>query len=667
MVSTIVDKLLHVYDKKSENEALAYFYCDRNQDDYRNSMCILSSFIRQLALPSYGNEIREQALQIYEEKSRDGFASNKMTCEEVEMQLQALVQDYSQTTLVLDALDECDKETLVYLTRYLGRLVRHSPGVVKILVSSRPDPDIRLEFEDWPSIEITSADNHDDIVTYLNKAIADSGTPHFWRNMISDQLKERIRTTLIGNAEGMYVSILLLASFLICSSHAYAYLRLCRFQWVVLQIRHLHTLSRERDIETLLGKLPQTLKEAYDEIFGRIQLAGGSAPEVAARAFQWMMCSRRPLSPTMLVAAVCQDPTTNNVDLVDIDIDFVLEACQNLLTIDSSGQACRFSHLSVREYLETNRWNAQQANCLLAKVCLRYLNSQTQESLDTYKMRPTEHRRWALAEYANNYWIIHIQLHGRGQPDGRLVCLLKQFLGSPVESSSAYKLWLHICGSDRNSKIFTIHRRYLPRHKLSMFLEPDTEVSRPIALFGLHDILSDWWQALDLKEGNFGGNTLLTVASTGGCVATVKSLLENGACGDVRSSSRSNHNALYQSAMFRDCAITTLLLDAGMDVNIEGGIYGNALQKALVFGHEATVKLLLKRGANVNAQGGEYGTALQAAFHTTRGSITLVQLLLQADAVSIFCLLNTTSSLLFISSFRSYRSSSPSCLTITVL
>jgi hypothetical protein len=56
-----------------------------------------------------------------------------------------------------------------------------------------------------------------------------------------------------------------------------------------------------------------------------------------------------------------------------------------------------------------------------------------------------------------------------------------------------------------------------------------------------------------------------------------------------------------------------LLLEAGADVNAQGGRYGNALQAASVRGHDQVVQRLLEAGADVNAQGGEHGNALRAA------------------------------------------------------
>ncbi|KAJ5772187.1 hypothetical protein N7520_002716 [Penicillium odoratum] len=75
---------------------------------------------------------------------------------------------------------------------------------------------------------------------------------------------------------------------------------------------------------------------------------------------------------------------------------------------------------------------------------------------------------------------------------------------------------------------------------------------------------------------------------------------------------------------------TRLLLDAGADINAQGGALGNALQAASFRGNITIVQLLLDAGADVNAQGGKYGSALQSA--SSGGHMDIVQLLLDAGA-----------------------------------
>ena len=88
---------------------------------------------------------------------------------------------------------------------------------------------------------------------------------------------------------------------------------------------------------------------------------------------------------------------------------------------------------------------------------------------------------------------------------------------------------------------------------------------------------------------------------------------------------------LYYASLLGLAEIMSLLiLEAGADVNAQGGEYGNALQAASVRGYDRVVELLLGKGADVNAQGGEYGNAFQAA--SFRGHDRIVELLLVKGA-----------------------------------
>ncbi|KAM3418309.1 hypothetical protein BST61_g4308 [Cercospora zeina] len=87
----------------------------------------------------------------------------------------------------------------------------------------------------------------------------------------------------------------------------------------------------------------------------------------------------------------------------------------------------------------------------------------------------------------------------------------------------------------------------------------------------------------------------------------------------------------YRAACYKDKErIVQVLLDAGADVNADGGRYGNALQAACFNDRERIVQVLLDAGADVNAHRGPYSNALQAACHG--GNEHVVQILLDAGA-----------------------------------
>jgi ankyrin repeat domain-containing protein 50 len=193
--------LLDSFRQHPNDEALAYFYCDRNESARQDPELILRSFVRQLSISRNSDAIQHSLVQLYYQKRKNGFASGKLKIEESRDVLLQLIRIYPQTTLVLDALDECHKETRTQLMDILDTLVTQSPKPVKIFISSRPDRDIRYRFECGPNVHIKATDNRDDIAKFVDDKIDNS--PEYWRNSISFDLKDEIRKILVDKSEGM--------------------------------------------------------------------------------------------------------------------------------------------------------------------------------------------------------------------------------------------------------------------------------------------------------------------------------------------------------------------------------------------------------------------------------------------------------------------------------
>jgi hypothetical protein len=193
--------LLGSFGRYPNDEALAYFYCDRNESARRDPELILSSFVRQLSLSRNGDAIQHSLVQLYYQKRKTGFASGKLKIEESRDILLQLVRTYPQTTLVLDALDECHKETRTQLVDILDTLVTQSPKPVKVFISSRPDQDIKHRFGCGPNVHIKATDNRDDIAKFVDDKLNNS--PEYWQNSINRDLKREICETLVDKSEGM--------------------------------------------------------------------------------------------------------------------------------------------------------------------------------------------------------------------------------------------------------------------------------------------------------------------------------------------------------------------------------------------------------------------------------------------------------------------------------
>jgi ankyrin repeat protein len=89
-------------------------------------------------------------------------------------------------------------------------------------------------------------------------------------------------------------------------------------------------------------------------------------------------------------------------------------------------------------------------------------------------------------------------------------------------------------------------------------------------------------------------------------------------------------NCLYTACCNRAPNIARIFLDAGADVNFQGGRLGSPLQVAARRDMLEMVRVLLDAGADVNSKDGEFGTALQIAI--VRGYLEIVKILLDAGA-----------------------------------
>lgn len=118
-------------------------------------------------------------------------------------------------------------------------------------------------------------------------------------------------------------------------------------------------------------------------------------------------------------------------------------------------------------------------------------------------------------------------------------------------------------------------------------------------------------------------------ASEVGRVEMIRLLLARGVSPNA-TSSMFYGSALEAAAHYGSEDSVQALLDAGADVNFQGGYHGNALQAAARYGRVGLVNILLQAGADVNATGGIYPNALTAAIK--RDHPQVVEVLLRAGA-----------------------------------
>ncbi|KAJ5535881.1 hypothetical protein N7513_009067 [Penicillium frequentans] len=618
LTSMVIDHAMDHLKRSKNHTGFAYFYCNRNEDSRRDPLCVLQSYVRQLSTAVGRSGHMRRSLQVASDEARR--QASQFGIKDCESQLLESVNGYSQTIFVLDALDECEPDSRYQLIKAIGDLVSKSDRLVKVFISSRPDIDIKNAFKYRSSIEILAMDNECDIEKFVNEEIE---KPRQW-GQISPQLQKDIVKAILDGSRGM-------------------------FQWAYLQIKQVLDLPTEADIRSRLGKLPPGLKNAYDEIYGKVTISP-HAKVLVDRACKWVISACKPLNSDELLSAItidCENDTSGFRKETD---ESCLQAlCNNLLVLDSERRVWRVTHLSVVEYFENHHWSLRQAHCHAAKVCLRLLNVKYKSPVYHINIEGSGDKHEAevpnmndvadhFQTYVRYHWVNHVRTYeeqGAKEEQGAepsLAELLKKFLGSPNESSFQYRTWYRSLDDapwnwPRSSFLAGVDKRKISPEEVTIYA---------MCRFSLSILLRDWWDNAEItfRQENMNGENLLTIAAAAGCKSICETLVKRGLKAKITLSSEEYGRALAAAASRGHLDIARFLVEEGAkpDVVLSSGWYGSVLAAAASRGHFDIVQFLIEEGANPDLilPYGHYGSALTAA--ASRGHLGMARFLVKKGA-----------------------------------
>ena len=408
-----------------------------------------------------------------------------------------------------------------------------------------------------------------------------------------------------------------------------------------MQLSHLLQLERESDIRQRLGKLPRDLTAAYDEIYSLIKTQDGSKPTVALQVIQWLLSSAERPSKELILAVVCQDITQMELQEIDIDSEFVLGACRNLV-VEVDGRYT-FSHLSVAEYFESQHPELSiEADLFTAEICFWYLYrfEPTGQELrpewlvmDNGRMEADNHELVRLSWYVLKYWPEHARKIAKLGADHQIFGMIRHFFGLKTQGSAAYRYWHATQWSEFvpgfKHRLGIVEMSY---SRIKDLLEPSTHPLLSASLFGLGRVLDMTYSKdeIDPNQRNSRGIPLLTLAVIGGHTDTILFLLERGA--DINGRDKDYGSALTAAVVQGNVQVVQLLVRKGADPNNVGGLYGTALTAAAEKGDQEMIDLLISKGAGITIGGGLYGTPLVAAVVHERVHIILMLFSRRSDA-----------------------------------
>jgi len=128
---------------------------------------ILASLARQLSSLKPKKPLLKPTLNLYKQKETKGFASGSLRIEESRVLIIQLIKQYPLTTIVIDALNECNLKKRRDLFKELEKILQESSRLVKIFISSRDNYNIVLRLQRYLNLEIKSNRNSDDITVFI--------------------------------------------------------------------------------------------------------------------------------------------------------------------------------------------------------------------------------------------------------------------------------------------------------------------------------------------------------------------------------------------------------------------------------------------------------------------------------------------------------------------
>ncbi|KAJ7585152.1 hypothetical protein C8J56DRAFT_143240 [Mycena floridula] len=317
---TVLASIVIAELQRDSDSTVAYFYC--RHDHARDIDAVLASILCQLA----GALPVESPFFSQPHNFFNSFDESRKL-------LQFIVDiacRFKQPYIVIDALDECDLESL----HRLLSLFNHIGDPIRLLVTSRDHPDIRTAFRNTPTIEVSPSAIEEDIRHFVQQKVYEDEA---FLHIRDPRLRETIVETLVQGANGMF-----LLPF--------------------MQLSRLSEQRTDHDIQAILETLPPDLKATYLRCVQQIDALDAVRRRRAQRVLRWTICASNPLSLPEIATAISIDDMQEEWDasrlVSDIDERTIIGDCGNLVISEPPPfneflpfKVARLFHATVKDFL----------------------------------------------------------------------------------------------------------------------------------------------------------------------------------------------------------------------------------------------------------------------------------------------------------------------------
>ncbi|KAI7204219.1 hypothetical protein KC316_g1793 [Hortaea werneckii] len=603
VAATIIHKLLHREDVA--NVGVAYLFCDYKKRDQQDTYHFLAALTRQLLFRV--ETVPRSLMDVYVGHKK---RNTRPTLRELKDALSSLAGALTRVHIVIDALDECNKEACSGFLPTIRELqVQRN---ISLLITARPLREVLDHVPSCPTLEVRASEH--DVAIYLRARM--QTLPNFVQ--ADPDLQERIVTAVVSAVDGM---------FLLAQLHMDSLGKCLKKK----QIREaLATLPRGSD--------PSVYAKVYSDAMVRIRSQEREHSALAEEALSWVVRARRPLRSQEFRHGLAVELDSEMCDCGEEDlhdIDLIIALCAGLIAVHEQSGTIRLVHYTAQKFFEDSwqRWSPS-AESTIAMKCLKYL------SLQPLRIGPCGNDEldvrlytYPLLDYSAKYWAIHAD---GSTEDDRVTDAALSFLRNEKYATNHTEgiQGLHLIGRFGTSAlaIRLLEAGFPAECRDSRGMTPLSYAAQYGHKAVVRLLLDTKQVKVDSKDHY--GQTPLSQAVDGGHEAVVKLLLDTKQV-EVDSKDKYGETPLSRAAGYGNEAVVKLLLDTKqVEVDTKDKDGQTPLSRAADSGHEAVVKLLLDtKQVEVDSKDKYSRTPLSWAADS--GDEVVVKLLLDTKQVEV--------------------------------
>lgn len=192
LVSLLVEEV-----RKIQDSSCAYFYCKFKDPSRNNFVALTNAILAQLIVQN-----KDLLPYLYEKKSTIGGTQLNSSSIAKEL-LELALGNIKRTYIIIDGLDECERESRKEISIWFKRIVNELPtdksDKIRCLFTSQDDGAARRDFDMVSHYKIAQADTEQDIQRFCDS----------WKSKMTDRFKklsepemDRISSSVAKKSEG---------------------------------------------------------------------------------------------------------------------------------------------------------------------------------------------------------------------------------------------------------------------------------------------------------------------------------------------------------------------------------------------------------------------------------------------------------------------------------